>query len=77
MSIVTISSRYRVVVPRDLRDRLRLRPGQKVQVLAFDGRVQLIPLEPIEAARGFVRGIDTTVNRDRDRSDVGRNPDLR
>ncbi|WP_419933806.1 AbrB/MazE/SpoVT family DNA-binding domain-containing protein [Candidatus Palauibacter sp.] len=77
MSIVTISSRYRVVVPRDVRDRLRLRPGQKVQVLAFDGRVQLIPLEPIEAARGFVRGIDTTVNRDRDRSDVGRNPDLR
>ncbi len=75
MSIVTISSRYRVVVPRDVRDRLRLRPGQKVQVLAFDGRVQLIPLEPIEAARGFVRGIDTTVNRDR--SDVGRNPDLR
>ncbi|WP_423927865.1 AbrB/MazE/SpoVT family DNA-binding domain-containing protein [Candidatus Palauibacter sp.] len=77
MSIVTISSRYRIAIPGDVRDRLRLRPGQKVQVLAFDGRVRLIPLEPIEAARGFVRGIDTTVNRDRDRSDVGRNPDLR
>ena len=67
MSIVTISSRYRVVIPRDVRERLGLRPGQKVQALPFKGRVELIPLEPIEAARGFVRGIDTTVFRDDDR----------
>lgn len=64
MSIVTISSRYRVVIPREVRERLRLRPGQKVGVLAFQGGVCVIPLEPIEAARGFVRGIDTTVKRD-------------
>ena len=67
MSVVTISSRYQVVVPRDVRERLDLRPGQKVQALPFKGRVELIPLEPIEAARGFVRGIDTTVPREGDR----------
>ncbi|MCY3699490.1 MAG: AbrB/MazE/SpoVT family DNA-binding domain-containing protein [Gemmatimonadetes bacterium] len=68
MSIVTISSRYQVVIPRDVRERLGLKPGQKVQALPFKGRVELIPLEPIEATRGFVRGIDTTVPRERDRT---------
>ena len=67
MSVVTISSRYQIVIPRDVRERLGLRPGQKVQALPFKGRVELIPLEPIEAARGFVRGIDTTVPREGDR----------
>ena len=70
---MTISSRYRIVIPKAVRESLGLRPGQETQVLAFDGRVQLIPLEPIEAARGFVRGIDTTVDRDDDRSHMARN----
>lgn len=72
MSIVTISSRYRIAIPRDVRERLGLHRGQKVQVLPFEGRVELIPLDPIETARGFVRGIDTTVSRDEDRL----NPEL-
>ena len=63
MSIVTISSDYRVTIPGTVRERVKLSPGQEVQVLPFEGRVVLIPLEPIEAARGFVRGIDTTVDR--------------
>lgn len=67
MTVVTISSRYQIVIPRDVRERLELRAGQKVQALPFKGRVELIPLEPIEAARGFVRGIDTGVPRDGDR----------
>ena len=67
MSVVTISSRYQIVIPRDVRERLDLRPGQKVQAIPFKGRVELIPLEPIEGARGFIRGIDTTVPREGDR----------
>ncbi len=67
MTVVTISSRYQVVIPRDVREQLDLRPGQKVHALPFKGRVELIPLEPIEAARGFVRGIDTSVPREGDR----------
>lgn len=68
MSIVTISSRYRVVIPREVRERLGLAPGQKVQVLPFEGRVELIPLDPMEHALGFVRGIDTTAPREGDRT---------
>ncbi len=67
MSIVTISTRYQVVIPRDVRERLELKPGQKLQALPFKGRVELIPLGPIERARGFVRGLDTSVPRDGDR----------
>lgn len=67
MSIVTISARYQVVIPRDVRERLQLKPGQKLQALPFKGRVELIPLGPIEGARGFVRGLDTSVPRDGDR----------
>ena len=67
MTVVTISARYQVVIPRDVREQLDLRPGQKVQALPFKGRVELIPLEPIEASRGFVRGIESTVAREGDR----------
>jgi len=67
MSIVTISSRYQVVIPKDVRERLGLKPGQRVQAMPFKGRIELIPLEPIEESRGFIRGIDTTVPREGDR----------
>ena len=67
MTVVTISARYQVVIPKDVREQLELTPGQRLQALPFKGRVELIPLEPIEAARGFVRGIDTDVRREGDR----------
>lgn len=55
------------MIPKDVREQLELTPGQRLQALPFKGRVELIPLEPIEAARGFVRGIDTDVPREGDR----------
>lgn len=67
MTVVTVSSRYQIVIPRDVRKQLDIRPGQRVHALAFKGRVELIPLQPIEAARGFVPGIDTAVPREGDR----------
>jgi AbrB family looped-hinge helix DNA binding protein len=67
MSIVTISSRFQVVIPKDVRERLDLQPGQKVKAVSYKGRVELIPVRPINEARGFLRGIDTTVPREDDR----------
>jgi AbrB family looped-hinge helix DNA binding protein len=67
MTVVTISSRYQVVIPKDVRERLNLKPGQKVEAIPFKGHIELIPLEPIESMRGFLRGIDTTVPREGDR----------
>jgi AbrB family looped-hinge helix DNA binding protein len=67
MNVVTISPKFQVVIPRDIRDRLELEPGQKVQALAFGNRIEFIPLRPAREMRGFLRGLDTTVHRERDR----------
>ncbi len=67
MTVVTISSRFQVVIPKDVRERLDLKPGQQVDAIPYRGRVELIPLEPIESMRGFLRGIDTKVPREGDR----------
>lgn len=64
MDVVTISPKFQVVIPRAVRERLQLEPGQKVQTLVYDDRVELIPVRPAKALRGFLKGIDTTVPRD-------------
>ena len=67
MTTVTVSPKYQVVIPREIREALGIQPGQKVQVLQFQNRIEFIPVRPIEQMRGFLKGIDTTVERDSDR----------
>jgi len=67
MDQVTVSPKYQVVIPARVRRSLGIRPGQKVQVFQYDGRIELIPLVPLKTARGFLRGIDTRVKRERNR----------
>jgi AbrB family looped-hinge helix DNA binding protein len=67
MSIVTVSPKFQVVIPREIREALRLEPGQKVQVLQYQNRVEFIPVQSMKKMRGFLRGIDTTIERDEDR----------
>ncbi len=67
MSVVTVSPKFQVVIPREIREALRLQPGQKVQVLQYQNRVEFIPVQSMRKMRGFLKGIDTTVTRDGDR----------
>ncbi|MFI5311464.1 MAG: AbrB/MazE/SpoVT family DNA-binding domain-containing protein [Gemmatimonadales bacterium] len=67
MSIVTVSPKFQVVIPRHIREALGLEPGQKVQAFEYEGRVEFVPVRPAKALRGFVRGLKTTVARERDR----------
>jgi AbrB family looped-hinge helix DNA binding protein len=67
MASVTISPKFQVVIPKAIREKLNLSPGQKVQAIAYEGRIELIPLRPIREMRGFLKGIDTTVEREADR----------
>jgi AbrB family looped-hinge helix DNA binding protein len=64
---VTISPKYQVVIPRELRENLNLKPGEKVEVLQYENRIEMIPVRDIKKMRGFLRGIDTTVEREKDR----------
>ena len=67
MTTVTISPKFQVVIPKKIRESLKLEPGQKVQAIEYDNRVELIPVRPITEMRGFLKGIDTTVEREDDR----------
>lgn len=67
MSIVTVSPKFQVVIPREIREALRLEPGQKVQALQYLNRVEFIPVQPMRKMRGFLKGLDTLVKRDKDR----------
>ena len=67
MSVVTVSPKYQVVIPQHIREALGLKPGQKVEALQYLDRVEFIPVRPLRAMRGFLKGIDTSVLRDRDR----------
>jgi len=67
MQTVTVSPKFQVVIPRDVRESLHLRPGQKMQVIEYDGRIELILDRDISELRGFLKGIDTTIDREKDR----------
>ena len=67
MATVTISPKYQVVIPKEIREKLGLSPGQKVETIMYDGRIELIPVRPIKTMRGFLKGIDVTIERDTDR----------
>ena len=67
MTTVTVSSKYQVVIPRDLRDALGIRPGERLHALRYRGHIALIPVRPLKNVRGFLKGIDTDVPREPDR----------
>jgi AbrB family looped-hinge helix DNA binding protein len=67
MTTLTISPKYQVVIPKQIREKLDLHPGQRVQAIQYGDRVELVPVRPMGSMRGFLAGIDTTVARDEDR----------
>jgi len=67
MGKVTISPKFQVVIPKEIREKLGLEPGQKIEALMYDDRIELIPVRPTRQMRGFLKGIDTTVKREADR----------
>jgi len=64
MDTVTISPKFQVVIPKSIRERLKLIPGQKVQAIAYGERIEFIPIRPAKELRGILRGLDTSFERD-------------
>jgi AbrB family looped-hinge helix DNA binding protein len=67
MAAVTVSPKFQVVIPKEIRKRLGLTPGQRIQIVVYGDRIELIPVKPIKRMRGFLKGIDTRVPREGDR----------
>ena len=64
MSAVIISSKFQIVIPKLIRDALKLRSGQKVEIMCYDNRIELVPIQPIKKMRGFLKGVDSQIERD-------------
>ncbi len=67
MQAVTVSPKFQVVIPKTVRESMSLRPGQKMQVVEYDGRIEFIPERNFTELRGFIKGINTEFDREEDR----------
>jgi AbrB family looped-hinge helix DNA binding protein len=63
-----ISPDFQVALPPAIREALGIQPGQRVQVLLYQSRIELLPLRSVKEMRGFLKGIDTIVVREPDRT---------
>jgi len=67
MKTITISPKYQIVIPKEIRKELKLKPGQKLQVIQAEDRVEYIILKDIKEARGFLKGMNANILREKDR----------
>ena len=67
MNTVTLSPKFQVVIPQEIRESLHLKAGQKMQMINFDGQIVVVPVRPIKEMRGAFKGMNTNFERERDR----------
>ena len=67
MLSVKVSPKYQVVIPKEIRESLHLIPGQRMQVVQYENRIELIPERDIEELEGFLKGMNTSFKREADR----------
>ena len=64
MDTVTISSKYQMVIPRAIREKWNIKPGQKVRLIVFGNRLKVVPVRDIREARGFLKGMNSDIKRE-------------
>jgi len=67
MNTVTVSSKFQVVIPKEVRDRIDLKIGSTMEVITYGNRIELVPIQPIKNLKGIFRGINTDISRENDR----------
>ena len=64
MDTVTISSKYQMVIPRAIREKWNIKPGQKVRLIVYGSRLEVVPIRDIREARGFLKGMSSDIERE-------------
>lgn len=67
MTIVTVSPKFQVVIPLSIRKTFNVDPGEQMQIISYNGRIELIPLRSMRSMRGFLKGMNSTIEREPDR----------
>lgn len=67
MTSVTVSPKFQVVIPKDVRESMGITVGQKIQMLTFQNRIELIPIKPMKKMKGYLKGMNTNIKREKDR----------
>lgn len=70
MTIVKVSPKYQILIPRKIREKMKLKPGQKFQIIEYNNRIEFILIKDIKEMRGILKGMDTTIKRDEDRNEL-------
>jgi AbrB family looped-hinge helix DNA binding protein len=64
MDTVTISEKYQMVIPRAVREKWGIKPGQKVRLIVYGNVLEVVPVRDIKEARGFLKGMSSTIERE-------------
>ena len=67
MEEIIVSSKYQIVIPKKIRESMGIKPGDKFRLLRFKGILELVPVRDLRKLRGYLKGLDTTVEREEDR----------
>ncbi|MBD3330639.1 AbrB/MazE/SpoVT family DNA-binding domain-containing protein [Candidatus Peregrinibacteria bacterium] len=67
MTTVTISTKYQVVIPKKVREIMKINSGMKLEVIPYENRIELIPIKSVKSLKGALKGIDTNIKREKDR----------
>ncbi|HNY18077.1 MAG TPA: AbrB/MazE/SpoVT family DNA-binding domain-containing protein [Treponemataceae bacterium] len=67
MNTVTVSTKYQVVIPKEIRETIGLKAGTSMEIINYGNRIELIPIQPMKNLKGIFKGINTKIERDADR----------
>lgn len=70
MTLTTVSPKYQIVIPKEIRERMKITPGQKIKFVLINGRIEIIPIRPIESYRGIFPNMDTSNYRDEEDREI-------
>lgn len=67
MNLISVSPKYQMTIPKEIRKNIDIQPGEKIQVILYKNRIEYIPVKSINNLRGFLKGMNSSLDREEDR----------